>query len=108
MTNYLFTFRGVRDPGLVPETFDAWARWHLELGAHLKDRGYPAKLATSVGAAAAATTVHGYSIVRASSIHAAVDLAKGCPILNSDGGIEVAELVVNDDTFDQWLSQHHP
>lgn len=51
MTNYLFTFRGARDSGFVPQTFDAWARWHLQLGARPEDRGYPAKLATTVGAA---------------------------------------------------------
>ncbi len=79
----------------------------MKSGARHKDRGYPAKLTASVGAAAAATTVHGYSIIRASSIDAAVDLAKGCPILNLDGGIEVAELLINDDSFDLWLSQHH-
>lgn len=107
MTNYLFTFRGARDSGLEAETFDAWARWHLELGARLKDRGYPATLATAVGAPAAATAVHGYSVIRASSIDAAVDLAQGCPILSRGGGIEVAELLVNDDTFDRWLSHQH-
>lgn len=108
MTSYLFTFRGARDSGLQPETFDAWACWQLQLGARLKDRGYPAKFATSVGAPAATTTVHGYSVIRASSIDAAVELARGCPVLNGDGGVEVAELLVNDDTFDWWLSQHHP
>jgi hypothetical protein len=89
----------------VPETFDAWATWQLRLGARLKDRGLPASAATSVGAPADATSLHGYSVIRASSLDAAVALAHGCPILHQGGGIEVAELVSNDDTFDQWLAQ---
>jgi hypothetical protein len=105
MTSYLFTFRGPRDSGLVPETFDAWATWQLQLGARLKDRGYPATAATLIGARADATTLHGYSVIRASSLDAAVALAHGCPILHEGGGIEVAELVSNDDTFDQWLAR---
>ena len=105
MTSYLFSFRGPRDSRLVPETFDAWATWQLRLGARLKDRGLPASAATLIGARADATTLHGYSVIRASSLDAAVALAHGCPILHEGGGIEVAELVSNDDTFDQWLAR---
>lgn len=104
MTNYLFTFRCPRDSGLVPETFDAWARWQLQLGVRLKDRGFPAIAAASIGAPADATALQGYSVIRASSLDAAVALAHGSPVLLEGGGIEVAELLNNDDMFDQWLA----
>jgi hypothetical protein len=35
--------------------------------------------------------VTGYSIIQAGSLDAAVELAKGCPILESGGSIEVCE-----------------
>jgi hypothetical protein len=36
---------------------------------------------------------HGYSIIEAPDMDAAVELAKGCPILTAGGSIEVAETV---------------
>jgi hypothetical protein len=105
MTSYLFSFRGPRDSVLLPETFDAWASWQLQLGPRLKDRGYPARTAESIGAPADATTLGGYSVIRATSLAAAVELARGCPHLNEGGAVEVAELVNNDDTFDHRLTQ---
>ena len=105
MTSYLFSFRGPRDSVLLPETFDAWARWQLQLGPRLKDRGYPGLAAEIVGASAEATTLGGYSVIRATSLAAAVELARGCPHLQDGGAVEVAELVNNDDTFDRWLAQ---
>ena len=35
----------------------------------------------------------GYSIITASDIDAALTLAKGCPVLDSGGSVEVAETI---------------
>jgi YCII-related domain len=104
MASYLFSFRGPRNSVLVPETFEAWAHWQRRLGPRLKDRGYPTLSAETVGASAEATTLGGYSVVRATSLAEAVELARGCPHLQDGGAVEVAELVNNDDPFDQWLA----
>lgn len=38
-----------------------------------------------------ANPVTGYSIIKADTMDAAVQMAKGCPLLESGGSIEVAE-----------------
>jgi hypothetical protein len=38
---------------------------------------------------------------------AAIELARGCPYLRDGGAVEFAELVNNDDPFDQWLADHY-
>ena len=107
MSSYLFSFRGARDSVLLPETSDAWAKCQLQLGPRLKDRGYPALTAETIGALADATTLGGYSVIRATSLAAAVELARGCPHLQDGGAVEIAELVNNDDPFDQWLAEQY-
>jgi hypothetical protein len=103
MSAYLFTFR--MPPGYAPSaaTFGAWCSWQLELGARLKDRGSPGVAAAALGASAAATTLGGYSLIRAGHLDAAVALAHGCPILDAGGTVEICELTNHDERFDQWL-----
>jgi hypothetical protein len=103
MSTYLFTFRP--PAGLVPsaETFGAWSSWQLGLGARLKDRGNPGFAAASLGAGAADTRLGGYSLIRAGSLDAAVALARGCPMLNAGGAVEICELTSHDERFDHWL-----
>jgi hypothetical protein len=62
--------------------------------------------AAALGASVADTTLGGYSLIRATSLDTAVDLARGCPILSHGGTVEVGELTNHDDLFDQWLAQH--
>jgi hypothetical protein len=106
MSAYLFTFRSPDDYTPSADTFDAWATWQLELGARLKDRGNVAFAAAALGASPADTTLGGYSLIRATSLGAAVDLARGCPILHHGGAVEVGELTNHDDHFDEWLAKH--
>jgi len=61
----------------------------------------------SLGAPACVTFLGGYAVVRAPSLAAAVDLARGCPILGQGAAVEVGELVTNSEQFDQWLARHH-
>jgi hypothetical protein len=62
--------------------------------------------ATAVGASASDTTLGGYSLIRATSLDAAVDLARGCPILPHGGAVEIGELTNHDDLFDEWLAKN--
>jgi hypothetical protein len=106
MSAYLFTFRAPDDYEPSADTFNTWAAWQVKLGARLKDRGSVASAAAALGTSTADTSLGGYSLIRATSLDAAVDLARGCPILSYGGAVEVGELTNHDDRFDQWLAQH--
>jgi hypothetical protein len=106
MTAYLFTFRAPADYTGTPETFDVWCAWQAQLGPRLKDRGYRAIAAAALGADPAVTKLGGYSLIRATSLDQAVDLARGCPLLTHGGTVEIGELDGRDDSFDQWLDKH--
>jgi hypothetical protein len=103
MSTYLFTFRA--PPGYAPSaaTFDAWSGWQLRLGARLRDRGNPGFTAAALGASVVGTTLGGYSLIRACRLEAALGLARGCPLLEAGGGVEICELASHDERFDQWL-----
>lgn len=102
MSAYLFTFRSPDRYAPDSGTFEEWCRWQLELGARLMDRGNPAFAAAADGAAS--TTLGGYSVIRATTLDAAVGIARGCPLLRHGGGVEVGELASHDERFDQWLA----
>src|SRR5260370_40446217 len=108
MSAYLSTSRAPDAYAPSADTFDAWAAWQLKLGARLKDRGNVAFAAAAVGAGPADTNLGGYSLIRATSLDAAVDMARGCPILRHGGAVEVGELTNHDDRFDEWLPQPPP
>lgn len=103
MSSYLFTFRPPSGYAPSDAAFGAWARWQLELGARLKDRGNPGFATTALGASIADTTLGGYSLIRAGSIDAAVALGRRCPMLDDGGAVEICELASHDERFDQWL-----
>jgi len=105
MSAYLFTFRAPVDYAPSGDAFEAWSTWQVNLGARLKDRGNPAFAAAALGASAAGTTLGGYSLIRATSLDAAVELARDCPILSHGGAVEVGELTSHDDRFDKWLAK---
>ena len=100
MANYLLAYHG----GGMPETEEArakvmaaWGQWFGTLGPALVDGGNPvARTSTispsgSVAEGGGANPVSGYSVIKADSMDAAVQMAKGCPLLESGGSIEVAE-----------------
>jgi hypothetical protein len=101
MTNYVLLYSG----GGMPETeaeqaavTAAWEAWYGKLGEAVVDGGNPftpvAKSIASDGTVSdgpAGTMASGYTIVAANSIDAAVEMAKGCPILASDGQLTVYE-----------------
>jgi len=100
MAKYVLVYHG----GATPETVDdvgavmaAWEAWMGSLGEALTDPGnafgniltVQSDLEVTVGGGA--NPASGYSVLEAGSVEAAAELAKGCPIFESGGSIEVAE-----------------
>jgi hypothetical protein len=105
MSEFTFLFRG-RDRSASPEqmqrTMEKWVAWFKELGAngHLKDPGHPLghtgkvvsgkkKIVNDGPYAEAKDVVGGYIVVEATDLAEAVELSKGCPILDAGGSVEV-------------------
>ncbi len=101
MPHYLLAYHG----GSIPETeeaqaasLEAWNDWMEAVGDQLLDGGNPvgqSKMVTANGGVADTTEerVTGYSIVEADDLDAAIEIARGCPILADGGSVEVAELI---------------
>ncbi len=101
MGKFVFLYRGGK-PGATPEEQDkvmaAWGKWFQDLGESLVDGGNPfgaPKAVTSEGVSdnLSGQSASGYSIVNAADQGAAVELAKGCPMLVDSPGavVEVYE-----------------
>jgi hypothetical protein len=99
MADYLLLYSG----GSMPETeeeqaavMQAWTDWFTTLGAAVKDGGNPtsgqAKTIASDGSVSGGgMSVSGYSVISADSLDAAVEMAKGCPVLRGGAAVEVHE-----------------
>ncbi len=101
MANFVLLYSG----GSMPESeaeqaavMQAWTAWFGRLGSALVDGGNPftgqAKSIASNGKVSdspVGTMANGYSILKADSLGAAVELAKGCPVLQGGGQITVYE-----------------
>ena len=94
MSEFTFLYRG-SDPSASPEqmqkTMHKWVAWFKELGAngHIKDPGHPLER-TGKGVhdgpyAEAKDIVGGYTLIEADDLTQAVELSKGCPILEAGG-----------------------
>ena len=105
MSEFTFLFRG-RDIPASPEqmqkTTQKWVSWFKELGekGHVKYPGHPLQPAGKVVTgqqksvhdgpyAEAKDIVNGFTLIEADDLAAAVELSKGCPILESGGSVEV-------------------
>lgn len=100
MAKFLFVYHG----GTMPETqeegqrvMEQWMAWMGGMGDAVVDGGNPVGMSRTVyGDRVAddggANPTSGYGIFSAGSMDAAVEMAKGCPILQMDGSVEVAEI----------------
>ena len=98
MPKFIFAYHG----GKMPETPEegekviaAWRAWFVEMGEAVADGGNPLGASKTVSGSGVtddggSNPISGYSLVNAADIDAAVELAKGCPIL-AHGTVEVAE-----------------
>jgi hypothetical protein len=100
MANYVLVYKGGGMAGTPEEqqqVMAAWGQWFGGLGQALVDGGNPfSGQANSIAAdgsvsQGASSGLTGYSILKADDLAAATTMAKGCPILNSGGSIEVYE-----------------
>lgn len=102
MAKYLFAYHGggmAQTEEEMAEVMAAWGRWYEGLGASIVDGGAPTSQAKTVAAdgsvsdGGGANPVSGYTVVTADSFDDAVAKASDCPIRDSGGSIEVAELI---------------
>jgi len=110
MSDYIYLFRTTPDarraamgsPELAQQSMQRWLAWlrDLETKGHVKDRGQPLenegkvvrgskKVITDGPFPEVKDLVAGFMIVQARDIAQAAELAKGCPILEGDGAVEV-------------------
>jgi hypothetical protein len=94
MPTYLISNRPPQDYQPSAEGAAAWNAWFDRLGDHLVDRGNPVFTPTTLGGAAGATRLGGYTLIDAEDLDAAVKLAGDCPVLTHGGGVEVGELTL--------------
>jgi hypothetical protein len=102
MAKYLFVYHstGVEhpsDPEAVKEVMDAWGAWFGSMGAAVIDGGNPVGKSSTVQPdgslvdGGGPNPAGGYSLIEASSLEDAHQKAKGCPLLQAGGTIEIAE-----------------
>jgi hypothetical protein len=99
MAKYLLAYRGGHMPEAPEEqarVMAAWGAWFGRLGAGVADPGNPTSQAKTINPDGSVTgdgrsSLSGYSIISADSLDAALELAKGCPVLAGGASIEVCE-----------------
>jgi hypothetical protein len=101
MANFLLLYSGgsmPESPAEQAEVMQAWGAWFGKLGNNVVDGGNPftpaAKSITSDGNVKdgpIGTLASGYSVIKADSLDAAVEAARGCPVLPGGGQITVYE-----------------
>jgi hypothetical protein len=102
MAKFVLVFHG----GGMPETpeeqaqvMEAWGAWMGALGESILDPGNATGQSKTIAAdgsvsdGGGANPVTGYTLIDAATLDDAVSLAKGCPILQSGGSIEVLETI---------------
>ena len=102
MTNYVFVYSGGHgvsaDEGERAAQYARWGQWFAQLGSALVEGGAAMGAAKTVGPGRAVTDggsrgLSGYSSVSADTLDAAVELARGCPVLEIGGTVDVYEAI---------------
>ena len=96
MANYVLVYKGGKAPSNPEAAMAAWGQWFGSLGAAVVDGGNPFGPSKTVGGGGAvsdgaASSLTGYSVLKADSLAAATALAKGCPVVGNGGTVEVYE-----------------
>ena len=100
MPKFIFAYhcqKPVEPPDFSEDIMQKWSRWMNNLGAAVIDPGYPIGKSKTVHHDrvtddGGANPLEGFTIVEASDINAAIDMAKDCPHLEI-GTIEVAPVI---------------
>ncbi|KUJ78961.1 YciI family protein [Ruegeria profundi] len=101
MPQYLFVYHGgttPTDPAEIDATMAAWGTWFQNMGDALDIPGNPVGQSYTVSSGGVvdnggANPASGFTVIKADSIDAATEMAKGCPmVINGSGSVEVAEV----------------
>jgi hypothetical protein len=102
MAKYMFAYSGGSGVAADEAERDAqmakWGQWFGQLGSAVVDGGGATGTAKTVGTGGSVSDggsrgLTGYSIVAADNLDAAVELAKGCPVLEVGGAVDVYEAI---------------
>jgi hypothetical protein len=102
MATYVFAYSGGKgvaaDEAERNAQYAKWGQWFEGLGSAVVDGGAATGTAKTVGPDGALSDggsrgLTGYSIVSADSLDSAVELAKGCPVLEIGGAVDVYEAI---------------
>lgn len=101
MADYIFAYHGgnkPESPEAGAEMMAKWKAWLGGLGDAVVNPGTPLGMSKTVSAAGVAddggaNPLSGYSVVTAETMDAALEMAKSCPVLETGGTIEVAEMM---------------
>ncbi len=102
MANYVFAYSGGKGVSADEAERNAqmarWGQWFGELGSAVVDGGAAMGAAKTVGSGGSVSDggsrgLTGYSIVAADSLDSAVEVAKGCPVLEVGGAVDVYEVI---------------
>jgi hypothetical protein len=101
MSEYIIAYHGGKKPESPEEGakhMAKWKAWVSDLGDAVVNPGTPlgpSKTVSSDGVAddGGPNPLSGFSIVRADSMDAAIDMAKACPTLDLGGTLEVAQVM---------------
>ena len=101
MPQYLFVYHGGHtptDPAEIEATMAAWGAWFQGMAEALEIPGNPVGQSYTVSSNGVvdnggANPASGFTVIKADSIDAATEMAKGCPmVVNGSGSVEVAEV----------------
>ncbi len=102
MSRFMFVYHGGKRPETPEEgekVMADWDAWYGAMGDAVVDGGGPAGLSRTVSAGGVAddggaNPVAGLSIIEAADQDAAVEMAKGCPMVkDGSGSVEVCEIL---------------
>jgi YCII-related domain len=98
MAKFVYLYTGgemAETPEAQQEQMQAWTAWFSTFGDSVVDMGNPFGAGATVKNGGAseggASKLGGYSIITAESLEDAATGAKGCPVLQSGGSVEVYE-----------------
>ena len=100
MAKYLFVYHGGSNPETeeeVAQVMDDWGNWLGSMGSAVVDGGNPVGKSSTVNPDGSVTDdggpnpASGYSLIEASDLDDALAKARGCPHLQGNGTIEIAE-----------------
>ncbi len=102
MPKYLFVYHGGEEPDSEEEmakVYDDWGKWMGGMGAAVIDGGNPVGMSKTVQPDGSvvdnggSNPASGYGIFEASDDEDAIAKAKGCPILEANGSVELAPII---------------